>query len=365
MLKATLSRLLCPVCGSDLALREEVKEIFCQKCKCVYPILGGVAILVQDVQEYLVQHVKGISRIVPDSEIPKKFRKQYLEAKSEIESEHIEEDLEAERVVSLYLMNHYLNVKPEKGGETDWWRSNVGSSSPLIDSLVREHWDSGPFAKISEWVRELNRIRPVDSVVELGCGVGGLARVLSGSAKSYLGIDSSFASIALARHLILGAPYPLELRVPGDLLQGVVSRKVRIPLPLSKPDGSIDFVVGDLDACPVADGEFDVAVVLNAIDMMPEPAVLPQLQHRLLKKGGVAIQSCPYIWHEQVARDLREQLPSGVKDSAEAVEWLYQQQGFKVGQRIEHLPWLFFKHVRQLEIYSVHLFAAKKQSSSH
>ena len=93
---------------------------------------------------------------------------------------------------------------------------------------------------------------------------------------------------------------------------------------------------------------------------MPEPQLLPKAQNQLLKFGGVAIQSCPYIWHEMVARELRNVLPGSVKDSAQAAEWLYEQSGFTIVKKLDQLPWLFFKHVRQLEIYSVQLFLAQK-----
>lgn len=360
MLNTTLSRLRCPLCASALDLRAEAGSgqvyevrsggLGCRGCQRIYPILAGVAILVSDPEGYILEHVKGVAQAVSDEEIPESVRDEYLEAKSEIESEHIEEDLEAERVVSLYLMNHFLTTR--EGGE--WWKAEAGASSPLIDRLVREHWDQGPLARISGWIREGG------DVVELGCGVAGLARMLRGRVGSYLGVDSSFASVALGRHLVLGVPYAGSIRIPGDLLQGPVSRLAPVA-PASSFDGAADLVVGDIERLPVERGAFDACVVLNAIDMLPEPAVLPALQYDLLKKGGEAIQSCPYIWHEVVARALRAELPAGVRDSAAAVEWLYERAGLEVRERVEHLPWLFFKHVRQLEIYSAHVFRAARR----
>jgi SAM-dependent methyltransferase len=138
-----------------------------------------------------------------------------------------------------------------------------------------------------------------------------------------------------------------------------VGRKIKLPTG-QIDDGKVDLVVGDLAQMPVVHGRFDVALALNAIDMMPKPEDLVHAQHELLKAGGVAIQSCPYIWHSEVAYELRRKLPKEIKDSAKAVEWLYQQVGFQIEQSVEHLPWLFFKHLRQLEIYSVHLFQARK-----
>jgi SAM-dependent methyltransferase len=301
--------------------------------------------------------VKGIAQAVPDADIPRQFIGEYLEAKEEIQVEHIEEDLEAERVVSLYFMNHYLRAGSADSARP-WWKNGAGLGSPLIDQLVREHWDRGPFAQIAKWATRLSESAPLDSVVELGCGVGGLSKALGSSYRFYLGVDSSFASIALGRHLALGVPYQGRLRIPNDLLQSPVSASPKFTPP-SATDGRADLVVGDLESLPVARGQWDLSIALNAIDMLPEPALLPKLQHELLKKQGIAIQSCPYVWHEEVARNLRKRLPRGVRDSAQAVEWLYEQAEFRIEEKVDHLPWLFFKHVRQLEIYSVHVFVAR------
>lgn len=335
----------------------------CPSCGARFPILAGVAILVDDVAQYIFDHAKGIARVVADSEIPEEYREAFLEAKGELGTEHIEEDLEAERVTSLYVMNHYLRVG---AGREEWWKPLAGANGkgesaasgaavgdPLIDRLVREYWDHGPIARIGQWVS--------GELIELGCGVGGVQAALRGRLSGYLGVDSSFASIALARHLALGFPYPAALRIPGDLLEGPVSRP--IGLPAAPPcDGRADFVVGDLASPPLRRGLWDRALALNAIDMLEDPAALPRLQFELLKKDGEAIQGCPYVWHPAVAEALRAELPEGIRDSAEAVEWLYARAGLQVEERVRNLPWLFFKHVRQLEVYSVHLFrAARKQ----
>jgi SAM-dependent methyltransferase/uncharacterized protein YbaR (Trm112 family) len=365
MLSTTVAQLRCPRCSGELSLdareRSEIRsglsevrsgELKCRKCRSSYPILAGVAILVSDVRSYVLSHVKGIAQSVPISAIPKALQRDFERARAEITEEHIEEDLESERVTSLYLMNHYLRVGDASRA---WWKADHGTSSPLIDRLVREHWDHGPFATIAEWLKLHAKGKPV---VELGCGVGGLLGEIRASSGRYLGIDSSFASIALARHFALGARYSGKSpRIPRDLLHGPVSADPAIQ-PAPAIEGSADFVVGDLEHPPVARGAFEVAIALNAIDMLDDPGLLPKVQHKLLAPGGIAVQSCPYVWHAQAARKLRRGLPKEIGDSASAVEWLYGKEGFRIEERVEHLPWLFFKHARQLEIYSVHLFLA-------
>jgi SAM-dependent methyltransferase len=330
-------------------------HVECPSCQSKYPILSGILILVEHVRDYLCVHVKGISKLVADAEIPKEYRNEYLKVKkewlAEQGSEYIEEDLESERVTSLYLMNHYLRASESR----DWFQAKNGS--PLIENLISEFWDQGPFTHIEKWIRELRAQNLSElSVVELGCGVGGFSRMLKDSGF-YLGVDSSFASIALARHLNLGVPYPHEIKIPGDLIDGAVSRTVEFK-PIVNPN--CDFILADLEELPLKTESFDGSVALNAIDMLDEPSKLPRLQFEAVKKDGFAIQSCPYIWHSKTAKRLRAKAPKVATDSAMVVEWLYEKAGFKIQKREVQIPWLFFKHFRQLEIYSVHAFLGFK-----
>jgi SAM-dependent methyltransferase/uncharacterized protein YbaR (Trm112 family) len=366
MLNTTLNYLKCPrrSCKGKLSLAERSSkkidsdvsevtsgEIACSGCHKKYPIMNGVAILVPDVRVYLLTHVKGISRWVSDSEIPADIRSDFQKARREIETEHIEEDLEAERVTALYVMNHYLRAQ----GSVPWWKPKNGDSSQEIGEIIERFWDHGPFAKISKlWGSEKR------SLIELGCGVGGLYAHLSDRVSQYLGVDSSFASIALARKLALGLPDPLKagekVLVPGDLLNGTVSLDIKDLLNPVRSNGKADFIVGDAVQPPIAPGLWDASAALNMIDMLDDPGILPKLQKDVVKKGGLAIQSSPYVWHPDAARSVQKQ--SGKSNSAQAVEKLYENCGFKIEQSQSQVPWLFFKHSRQLEIYSIHLFFA-------
>lgn len=327
----------------------------CPKCRIPYPILAGVAILVEPVEEYLCTHAKGISKLVKDSEIPKVYRRAYQEALAEIREqgdEHIEEDLESDRVNALYLLNHYVATKD----------LDFGGRDPMMREWIAKAWDQGPLAEVARRVEALDGASL--AVIEQGCGVGGLARRLR-AGRSFLGVDSSFASIALARHLNLGAPYGAKILYPADLIEGPVSKPFPkiAPIPgaaVGPHAGNIDFVVGDLSVMPVQSGIWDVAVSLNAIDMLEKPEDLPKSQAALLKSKGFAIQTGPYIWHPEVAKNLRNRYPKTASDSAATVSAIYVANGFEVTESREHIPWLFFKHFRQIELYSVHLILAKK-----
>ena len=109
MLNTTLADLKCPTgCDDPLTASSSSAEIVsgtirCAGCDGEFPIRNGVAVLVPDVEGYLLSHVKGIAAHVDDKDIPSKYRKAFLRAKKEIEVEHIKEDLESARVNALYL----------------------------------------------------------------------------------------------------------------------------------------------------------------------------------------------------------------------------------------------------------------------
>src|SRR5687768_13255740 len=131
MLITTISRLRCPVlnetpqglapCGGKPAQDSNASTaksapaeitsgtLQCLECSALFPILCGVAIVVPDVRDYILSHAKGIARAVSNDEIPDVIRPEYEDVLAELaesEGEHIEDDLEAERVNALYVVNH-------------------------------------------------------------------------------------------------------------------------------------------------------------------------------------------------------------------------------------------------------------------
>jgi SAM-dependent methyltransferase len=307
--------------------------------------LAGVAILVDDPGDYLIEHVKGISQHVQDDEIPVLFLPDYLEAKEQIEDEHIDDDLESERVTALYLMNHYLKARDFAGDQG------------LINTLIKSHWDHGPISVIESWMKQ--RAQPYGEVIELGCGAGGVLPAIQECVGYYLGVDSSFASIASARKFGLGLTTGANLRIPDDLINGTLSRIIATAFP-PIISSKADFIVADALSPPVVRAGWDYAISLNMMDMIDEPRDLIQVQHDLLRTQGVAIQTGPYIWSAAVAQHIRETLAIQAGQSAQVVERLYRDGGFSILKVQDQIPWLFYKHLRQLEIYLVHFIAAQK-----
>ncbi|MFN7685028.1 MAG: methyltransferase domain-containing protein [Oligoflexia bacterium] len=383
MFRTTLDDLACLECrgtlsvvgsGSDAAQVAEGDlatdifwgEVSCARCGAGYPILAGVLLYVRDIETTLIRHMKGITALVPDEKIPELHRGVYQEARESLAQdgffdEGIEEDLESERVNALYVMNHFLKAADVPV-----------SSSEVINQLIADHWDHGPLEKTADWIR--NRFSQGGGrVIEFGSSVGGLPQRLPDLSR-YLGIDGSFTSVALARHLVLGAHYPRQVRIPGDLISGPVSLAAKLPAPAWRSgsnQGVVDFIFADACELAVKPESFDVSVALGLIDMLDDPEKLIRAQRQVIHETGAVVHASPYIWHEPVARALRERVfgqKSGSKvgnesqesssnqplSSVSVVQALYRNGGFCSVESLDAMPWVFFKHLRQLEVYSVH-----------
>lgn len=324
----------------------------CGQCKAEFPIVEGVAILVPELDDYFYEHAKGISTVLPKSAItnfekvsPPSAIEAYetgLSEISELRNQQAgfvwEEDLETERVTHLYLLNHYV---PRK--------QLPKNPDPVIEELLAQHWDQSPLALAAQKTHG-------ERVLELGSGVGGLLSKLalhkSGSPpKTYLGIDQSFLSTHYARKVSFFSPHGFEVIPPHDLLMKPSKVSPLKGDPISLKGIKADFVVGGIAGCPARENIWDSVIALNALDMVDPPQVLPRTQARLGKKGAEFIQSCPYLWPPKSANGIPS--PKFAQD-------LYGKEGLKITFSQEHVPWLFFKHERQLEYYSVHMFIASK-----
>jgi ubiquinone/menaquinone biosynthesis C-methylase UbiE len=94
-------------------------------------------------------------------------------------------------------------------------------------------------------------------ILEIGCGTGEFSRLLARRAEKVLAVDLSPQMIRLARER--SQLYP-----------------------------NIDFVVGDVMACQLADNQFDCVATLTTIHHLPAEAVLRKIS-KALKPGGVFV----------------------------------------------------------------------------
>jgi len=145
-------------------------------------------------------------------------------------------------------------------GEASAWR--LGYPPKLLTAIplaIRERFVGlgNPFA--------LGAIRPGEAVLDLGCGAGFdvlVAAQLVGPAGQVVGIDLSPEMIAVAEAGRAGAGFP-----------------------------QVEFQVAAVEAIPLPDGVFDVALSNGVLNLVPDkPAALREI-FRVLRPGG-RLQAC-------------------------------------------------------------------------
>ncbi len=138
-------------------------------------------------------------------------------------------------------------------------------------------------------------IAPTDILLDLGCGLGRVTFDCSATGgKKVIGIDTSEVLINEARRISKGTSSYIQ------------SYSVR---------GNYEFIQGDAHALPFASESIDMILCSNLIDRIAKPKDAAVEIFRVLKTGGIFINSDPYDWYEQYtekelwASDIEKLLP--------------------------------------------------------
>jgi len=99
---------------------------------------------------------------------------------------------------------------------------------------------------------------------------------------------------------------------------------------------------------PAEDGEFDSALCTAVLEHLEEPETALRECYRVLKKGGIAIYSVPFIWH------LHEEPRDFFRYSKYGLKYLFEKVGFEIVE-IKALSgfWVTFG---QLFVYNIYRF---------
>ena len=181
----------------------------------------------------------------------------------------------------------------------------------------------GPWASL---LVGLARLQPGERVLDAACGTGIVARLANadiGMAGQVVGVDLSAGMLAVARRVSASAQPPIDWRD------------------------------GNLEALPLADGEFDVVLCQHGLQFVPMRGVAVAELHRVLRPGGRLalaawrdLQHCPYMVvitgvladHLGAEAGHRMAAPCSLSKAAE-LQTLLSAAGFREIQvRIEVLP---------------------------
>lgn len=151
-----------------------------------------------------------------------------------------------------------------------------------------------PARCVSEPLRHID-LRRRGRALDLGCAVGRGSFELARHFDEVLGIDFSARFIAEAERM--RRQRLVTVRVPRE---GAATDELHLQLP---PDGlrgeNITFARGDACNLPGDIGVFDLVLMANLIDRLPDPAKCLARLPRLISPGGWLIITSPYTWLEE------------------------------------------------------------------
>jgi len=229
---------------------------------------------------------------------------------------------ESDAAVEQYLLFHY------------------GTPEQICPLLPEAQMACGfPARCVSESLRDL-ALKKRTRALDLGCAVGRSSFELRRHFDEVLGIDFSARFVASAQWM------QRERRVTVHApREGSTCDELALELPEGLVTDSIHFERGD--ACALRDdlGKFDLVLMANLIDRLPDPARCLAHLPKLIEPGGWLVITSPYTWLEEYTpRD--KWLDRGEGTLAALKETL--APAFDL-QRAFDLPFLIREHRRKFQ----------------
>ncbi|HLA94530.1 MAG TPA: class I SAM-dependent methyltransferase [Pyrinomonadaceae bacterium] len=140
----------------------------------------------------------------------------------------------------------------------------VSPEMETLKSKLKTTWSAGDFSEVAkhietvaeQFVERLN-IQPGMKVLDVACGSGNLAIVAAQKGADVKGID-----------------------IADNLIEAAIKRAAAAGL-------NIEFQVGDAEAMPYEDGEFDLVMTMFGAMFAPRPDVTASELLRVCKPGGI------------------------------------------------------------------------------
>ena len=184
-----------------------------------------------------------------------------------------ENPYESDRLLGEYLLFHY-------GRPGEILQFSFGPADAL-DFAVRA---------VSECV-DLTRLPGNARALDLGCAVGRSSFELARHCQDVVGIDFSARFVQAADQLRHDGAKPYRYAV-----EGMVTAEATASVPSEIDRERIRFEVGD--ACDLrADlGTFDVALLINLVDRLPQPRRCLERLPEIMRPGGQLVIASPFTW---------------------------------------------------------------------
>ncbi len=363
MRTSVVEQLACPrvrggtTCGGALRLDErtvapvyanehgELLEALlgCSRCGTGYPVIAGVAILLNDEQSWLRANYYYVMEGAARAGGIGPALMQWLDGHCLLLANRLADNYyETPRWVSMFAVAHYAAPAPPSDG------------APLLEGLMAGH---PSVFDVAPRMIERHLANRVDLALDIGTNVGGMARRIGGMAGSVFGIDVAFNAVLTARRANLGLPTPI-----GPLREYVDGhRYVEHDVPRGPP--GMEFLLASFDQLPIR-GDFGLVTALNVIDVVPQPRSFLRKVSGMLQSGGLLLLTSPYSWTSDSV-PVEEWLggTAGLS-SAEAVREAVEACGLDIVEEALDVPWVLREHRQWHRVFVNHCILARKRNDA-
>ncbi len=164
------------------------------------------------------------------------------------------------------LRDAVLDGDRERRAELLAARDEEGGWAETMAGRMEHHYSPG--RTWEAFARGITPLLELGDVLDVGCGDGTVAQILSKRAKSYVGLDRSDKVLAAANKRLRGRNH-------------------------------VHFVSGDMHALPFADASFDVVLFFHVLTYAERPEIAVHEAVRVLRAGGklalVTLASHPHF----------------------------------------------------------------------
>lgn len=282
--------------------------LICKNCEKKYPVINGIAIIVNNLVQYCSQRVNI-------------FGKWYSEVKSTKLKEFLK-DLSQNIEKNNYDKNKYeddsLYFQSYK------WLNNENFESDKFLLLMR--WKTKPSDIYKKLVSNV-QYHPEGIALDLGCALGLSTFELAKKFSFVIGMDTSYSFIKGAKRRAK------ELSITN-----------------------IEFIVSDILHFPFNNNRFDLVFGMNIIEFIPIETLLKNV-HIVLKPHCTLVITSPYDFNREKVYD------KNLND--QTVRQMIEKNGFEISQRTRKesfLPWILKINERTYLFYFLDLIEAKKLS---
>ncbi len=235
---------------------------------------------------------------------------------------------ESPRLLAEYLLFHYgktREVLPFSFGPTDALDFAVQVVTATVDA---------------------DTLPPGARALDLGCAVGRSSFELARWCAEVIGIDYSASFVGAANELAAGGTLRYSRTTEGRL---TVACDAEVPLGLDRQ--RVRFEVGDACALRPDLGRFDVVLLANLVDRLPEPRRCLERLPDLVAPGGQLVVASPFTWLEEytprehwLGGDVRDGKPIRTAETLRGI-----LEADFVFERHVDLPFLIREHARKYQ----------------